>query len=64
MLLSMEVDLIPKKPGYKRNLVWPSGSYSSKMVFILLTNVVTFYVRSTTIDIWGFGPEIFSRSTF
>ncbi len=61
MLLLAEVDLILKKGGYKRNLVW-SGSFSNgKVVLILLAKVVVLHVESTAVDVWGLGLEFVSR---
>ncbi len=64
MLLSAEVDLIPQKKGYKRNLVWPGDSKGGKMILTLLTKIVALYVGPITIDVWGLGIELVSRSTF
>ena len=57
MLLSMEVDLIPKKRSCKWNLVWPNSSNYSKIVLILLIEVITFYMKPTIIDMRGIGLE-------
>ncbi len=58
MLLLVEFDLILKKKNSKRNLVWPSGSSSSKMVLTLLIEIVAIYMRSTAVDVRGFGFEL------
>lgn len=63
ILLSVEVDLIPKKRGDKQNLVWPNGSYDGKVVFKLLAKVLPFQVRLTVVDIWGHGFEFVSRQS-
>ena len=63
MLLPIEFDPIPQEKGCKRNLVWPGDSIGSKMVFILLTKVVVFYVGLTAVDIWGLDLELVPRST-
>ena len=34
------------------------------MIFALLTEVITFYVRPIAVDVQGFGFEFVSRSTF
>ena len=64
MLLPTEIDAIPQKRDCKRNSVWLGGSADGKMVFALLTKVITFYVKPITVDVRGFGLEFVSRSTF
>ncbi len=65
MLLLAEVDSIPKKEGYKHNLVWPSGSSGGKVVLTLLAKVVALHVGPTTVDIRGLGFDFVARwSTF
>ena len=49
ILLPTEVDTVSQKRGCKRNLVRSGGSADSKMVFALLTEVITFYVKSTAV---------------
>ena len=46
--------MILKKKGYKQNLIRPGGSNNSKIVFILLTKVITLYVKPITIDVRKF----------
>ncbi len=60
----MELDLIPKKRGRKRNLVGSGGSVGDKMLLTLVAEVVAFHVSPTAVDIWGLGLELVSRSTF
>ena len=63
MLLLTEVDSIPQKRGYKRNLVWLDSSAGGKMVLTLLAEVVALYVQPTAINILSFDLEFVSRST-
>lgn len=51
MLLSLTVNLISKKKICKQNLVKFNGFSDGKIVFTLLTEVITLPVRSTTINI-------------
>lgn len=44
ILLLVEVDLILKKQGYKRDAFLAFSSSGFKMVFTLLTEIITFYV--------------------
>ncbi len=60
MLLSVKYDLISKKRGCKQNLVWPGGSNGSKVIFVILAEVVAFYVRPIAIDVQGLGLEFVS----
>ena len=46
-----KIDLIPKKKGCKQNLIRSDGSNDSKIVFTLLTKVVTFYKILKIIDV-------------
>ncbi len=57
----MEVDLISKKESCKRNLIWFGGSNDSKVVLILLTEVITLYMRPTGIDIKRLSFEFILR---
>lgn len=57
----MEINLISKKKGYKRNLVSANGSIGGKMVFTQLTKVVTFYIRLTMIDVRKPGFDFIPR---
>lgn len=47
----MELDLILKKKSCKRNLVWPGGSSSGKIVLTLLAEIITLYVRLSKINV-------------
>lgn len=51
MLPPMEIDLISKKSVRKQNLVRSISSSSGKVVLILLTEVVAFYMEPTTINV-------------
>ena len=63
MLLLAEVDLISKKRGYKRNLVWLGDFYNGKIVFTLLLKVITLYVGPTVVDIRNYSLKfVFRRS--
>ena len=64
MLLPTKVDAVPQKKGCKQNSVQLDGSAGSKIVFVVLTKIITFHVRSTMVDVWGLGLEFVSRSTF
>ena len=60
MLLPIEINLVSKKRGYKRNLAWPSDFCGGKMVFILLAKVLIIYMEPTAVDVWGLGLEFVS----
>ena len=64
ILLSTKVDVVSQKKGCKRNLVWSGGSAGGKMVFALLTEVITFHVRPIAVDVQGFGLKFVFKSTF
>ena len=64
MLLTAKIDLISKKNGSKRNFVWLGGSSSGKIVFALLTKIITLYAKPTAIDIWELGLEVISKLSF
>lgn len=49
ILLQTEVEAIVQEKSYKKNTVRALGSNSSKMILTLLTEVITFYERLTTI---------------
>ena len=51
ILLLTEVDAVPQKRGCKENSVRSGGSADGKIVFVLLTKVITFHVRLITIDV-------------
>lgn len=51
ILLPMEVDLISKNRGHKRNLVWHVIFSDGKIFFILLIEVITLYLKPTAINI-------------
>lgn len=47
----MEVDPVTKKEHSKRNLVRAFGFGSGKIIFILLIEVVVFYIRFTIVHV-------------
>ena len=49
VLLPTEVDLVPKEGRGKENLGRPRNFYGSKVVLILLTEVVIVYMRLLTV---------------
>ncbi len=51
MLLSLKVDTIPKKRSCKQNLVRSGGSCGSKVILILLIEVIIFYIRPTIVNV-------------
>ena len=51
VLLPTEVDVVPKKGYYKGNTVETLGPGGSKVILTLLTKVIAFHVRLTTIDV-------------
>ena len=51
VLLPTEVDAIMQERCYKENAVKAFGSGSGKVILTLLTEVITFHVGLTTIDI-------------
>ena len=57
VLLSTEVDAVMQKRCCKVNMVEVFGPSNSKMILTLLTKVIIFYVRLTTIDVRGFGLQ-------
>ena len=61
MLLLSKIDLISKKRGGKWNMVWPNGSSSGKIVFVLLVIVVTFYMSPSIIDVKEFSHKFIPR---
>ena len=61
MLLSIEIDLISNKRNFKWNLIWPGGSSGRKVVFTLLTKVITFYMETTIIDVKELELELIFR---
>ncbi len=61
MLWPVEVNSILKIKSYKQNLVWSGGSSGGKVVLILLTEIIAFYLGSTTVDVKGFDLEIVSK---
>ncbi len=63
MLLLVEVDLIPQKEDCKQNSVWLDSSTGSKVVLILLTEVVALHMRPTVVDIQGLDLEFVFRAT-
>ena len=54
----MEVNLISKKESCKLNLVLLSDSNNGKVVLILLTEFIIFYIGLIVIDIRGLGLEL------
>lgn len=57
----MEADLILKKRDYKQNLVRSSDSNGGKVIFILLTKLIIFLMRLTSIDVRGSSFELVLR---
>lgn len=51
VLLPIEVDMDTQEKCWKENMVEALGSDGDKMIFILLAEVIAFYVGLTTIDI-------------
>ena len=54
----MEVDLISKKKDHKQNLVKSNDFNNGKIIFILLTKVVIFFIGPNTINIKGSSFEL------
>lgn len=61
MLLPIKVDLISKKRGCKQNFIEPGSFNDGKIVLALLTKIVAFYIRPTSIDIREPGFELIPR---
>lgn len=59
----MKIDIISEKKNYKRNLI-RSNSFNSKIVFILLTKVITFYLKPIIIEIKEYGLKKFFLTFF
>lgn len=51
MLLLMEVDSITKQQAFKKNAFRVCGTGCVKIVFILLTEVVVFYIQTFIVQI-------------
>ncbi len=51
----MEINLILKKKDYKQNPIRSGDSNDSKVIFALLTNVITLYITSIIINIRQLG---------
>lgn len=51
MFLPIEVDLVPKKRSYKRDLVWSGGFSGGKVVLTLFTEVIILYIGLNAINI-------------
>ena len=51
ILLLTEINAVLYKKNYKRNLIEFGSSAGSKIVFILLTEVITFYMISPIVDV-------------
>lgn len=51
MLLSIEVDPIPEKQSYERDALKTYGTNHVKIVLVLLTKVVAFYIRATIVQV-------------
>ena len=64
MLLPIKVDAVSLKRGYKRNLSQSSSSADGKIVFILLTEIITFHTRSSVKIVQVLGLKFVSKSTF
>ena len=60
----MEFDVVAQKKDCKRDLVRSGGSAGGKIVFALLTKVITFYIGPTAADVQGFDLKFISKSTF
>lgn len=54
MLVLIKIDLLTKKQNCKLDIVKTSGISSSKIIFILFTEVVAFHIRFFIIDIRDF----------
>lgn len=52
VLLLVETNLIPKKRRDKKNLVSFPNFSGGKVVFILLTEVITLYIELSVVHIW------------
>ena len=61
VLLLIEVDLILKKTNCKQNSVRLSSFGNSKIVFILLIAIVTFYIEPIIIDVREPGFEFIPK---
>ena len=60
----MEVDIVSQKKRCKRDLVWSSSSASGKIIFVLLTEVIKFYIRHIAINARDLSLEFVPRLTF
>ncbi len=52
MLLLVKVDEILKEKGYKQNAVRFNSYNDSKVIFVLLTEVIALYINFIIIDVW------------
>lgn len=60
-MLFSTIDLMSKKKSHKQNLIKPNNSNDGKKVFILLIEIIVFYMKSTIIDVRGLGFELIPR---
>ena len=58
VLLSAEIDLVPEERRGKKNLTRPCSSSNSKVVLVLLTEVVAVHVGLSAIYIWEMGLQL------
>lgn len=52
MLVPAEVDSIAEEADCKNGAVGASSSSNSKMIFTLLTKVITLYIKLTIVEVW------------
>ena len=57
ILLSVKVDVVTQKKSYKKNMIGALGFNGSKIIFTLLTKVIKFHIRPTTIYIRQFSLQ-------
>ena len=61
VLLPAEADPVPEEGRGKENSVRHRGSGGSKIVLILLTEVVAVHVELSAIYVWGAGLQLLPR---
>lgn len=52
VLLSMEEDPVFEKEDYKKYVLGALGSYRLKMMFVLLTEIITLYIQVSIVRVW------------
>ena len=52
ILLPVEVDAITQEKSCKKNTIGAFGFSGGKVILIILTKIITFYVGLITIHIW------------